>query len=589
LSHAKPKTSAEDVTLELTPEQAAAARAASAWVQQLARTLKTCRLYDRNNPTVVRFREDLAAALSRMLEEHGAVTLSFTPDDVLCHGVSLYPARSRDDNLALPFYRDGVRTLTFMPGVEPREMESLLDLVLQVTAHTATEDDLVTQLWDAGLNHIDMTYVATEGDVEGEGSAEEAGAEEAVVAPWPKAEAGFSALPVGASAPAGETLPEDGEQEDRSDDRLTGVVPGQLEAVFGELDARAAEDIQRFQRDYESDYALPVVRSSLDLMADCLEVGARPTDRDEYVQFLPRVLREAVGLGLWSDAREALRLLRRCESPHWSLEAFLEELCRPTSLTARSAVALLDTQDQHGIEEFLAFARDLGPPAVEWLMRVLAESQQQRARRPLARALAELCRGQPERLAPWLADEHWYVVRNVVHILGWIGGPNIVGLLRTASAHPEHRVRREVVAALAQAGPEAARPLLLQMMQGAETRIFCAILHQLSSGRDPELARTLLGQLLDPHFDERPVEEQRAIYSALAAVGDDDIVPALDEDLNKGGWLPKGLDARRHALARCLARIGTAAAKQALDRGLRSRNAAVRRACEAALGGASPA
>lgn len=109
------------------------AKAASAWVSQLSRTLKTCRLYDSNNPTVVRFREDLAGALVQLLEEHGTLALSFAPDDVLWRDVSLYPARSRDDNLALPFYRDGIRALTFAPGIEPREVEALLECLLRVT------------------------------------------------------------------------------------------------------------------------------------------------------------------------------------------------------------------------------------------------------------------------------------------------------------------------------------------------------------------------------------------------------------------------------------------------------------------------
>ncbi|TMQ51248.1 MAG: hypothetical protein E6K73_06245, partial [Candidatus Eisenbacteria bacterium] len=107
---------------EPTPEQDAAIKAAGGWVAQFARTLKTCRLYDSGNPTAQRFRQELAGSLARILDEHGAMALRFTADDVQCEGVSLYPARSRDDNLALPFYRDGVRGLTFSPGIEPREV-----------------------------------------------------------------------------------------------------------------------------------------------------------------------------------------------------------------------------------------------------------------------------------------------------------------------------------------------------------------------------------------------------------------------------------------------------------------------------------
>src|SRR5206468_2521904 len=71
---------------EPTPEQDAAIKAAGGWVHQLARTLKTCRLYDSGNPTALRFRQELAGSLERILEEHGAMTLRFTADDVQCEG-----------------------------------------------------------------------------------------------------------------------------------------------------------------------------------------------------------------------------------------------------------------------------------------------------------------------------------------------------------------------------------------------------------------------------------------------------------------------------------------------------------------------
>ena len=59
--------------------------------------------------------------LAQLTQEHGALVLRFTADDVECEGSSLYPARSREDNLALPFHRDGIRTLTFSPGTTARE------------------------------------------------------------------------------------------------------------------------------------------------------------------------------------------------------------------------------------------------------------------------------------------------------------------------------------------------------------------------------------------------------------------------------------------------------------------------------------
>ncbi len=560
-----------------TPEQEAAVRAAEVWVNHLARTLKTCRLYDANNPTVIRFREELAQALAHTLEEHGPLTLEFTSDDVLCDGVSLYPARSRDDNLALAFYRDGVHTLTFSPGIEPAEVEGFLDAVLLVTGQNAGENDLVTLLWEAHLPNLDMDYVPAEGDV-GIGDAVEG---EDVV-PWPQ--------PGAADEEAAAALAVDGEEvaadvgEDRSDDWALGDLTTEVEAGFAELESLAGGEMERFRAEYEAEHAVSTTTATIAIASAFLHAGAEAADRAELARFLPRVLRQAVVAGAWTEARHCLALLRRCgRHSEWSVESFTQELFQPVSVGA--VAEKLDQQEVSVLDEFVALARDLGDPAVDWLNLALAESQQRRTRRALAEAIASLCRDDPERLAPWLADPRWYVVRNIVHILGWIGGERTIGLLETAMRHSEPRVRQEVVAALGQAGLEKARPLLLGMLDGADARLFCSVLHQLAVERDPRTATVLMRHLLDPDFEQRPLEVRRAIYSALAATGGDEVLADLELELHKGNWFSRYQEAHRQAVARCIARIGTPLARTVLERGGRSKRAPVRKACLDALGG----
>src|SRR5438477_525778 len=153
------------------------------------------------------------------------------------------------------------------------------------------------------------------------------------------------------------------------------------------------------------------------------------------------------------------------------------------------------------------------------------------------------------------SDARWEVVRNAVQILGWIGGDDIVGMLKTVIRHPEPRVRREVVAALGQLSPEIGHPLLIEMLDDAEPRLFCSILHQLSSRRDTEVARLVLRYVQDPAFEQRPGEERRAIYAALATTGTDDVLTDLEGELVKGGgWPSRSGDEHRAAVARCVAR-----------------------------------
>jgi HEAT repeat protein len=123
------------------------------------------------------------------------------------------------------------------------------------------------------------------------------------------------------------------------------------------------------------------------------------------------------------------------------------------------------------------------------------------------------------------------------------------------------------------------------MLDGADTRLMTAVLHQLSAARDLGVARLLLQTLQSETFEERPLEEKRAIYSTLSATADDAVLPDLDFELHKGNWFSKNHEVHRQAIARCIARIGTPAARAILERGLSSRRPPVRKACEDALGG----
>ncbi len=556
----------------------AATKVVTAWVNQLGRTLKTCRLYDGNNPTVIRFREELFAALVRLLDEHGAFTLKFSPEDVLFEEASLYPARSRDDNLALPFHRDGIRGLTFSPGVEARELDVLLDSVLQVSGQNFGQDDLVTLLWEAGLEHLDVDYVPSDGDI---GGGEVSSAEASQGVPWPQG--GLEEDQT--EAPSLEPMALEAEGSGtRSDDWTTGELTVEIEAGFAELDGMAAWEVERFNREFAAEHEVSQTTTALAIIRAALSSDVTPEDRAEIQQFTPRLLRLALAKGAWLEAREAIELLRGDGGV--ALANLVQEMLQPISIG--TTVEHLDQQEAQSMLDFIDFAKALGDPGIDLLNAVLGESQQRRNRRLLAEAIAGLCKETPERLAPYLTDRRWYVVRNIVHILGWIGGNAIVGMLRTALKHPEPRVRYEVVAALGQVEPQLARPILIKLLENADTRLFCAVLHQLSVERDPGVARLLLRQLQDPNFETRSAEERRAVYSTLGAVGGDESVAELEAELLKGNWFARGQEAHRQAVARVLARIGSDQAKMVLQRGALSKRGPVRKASEDAMTGFTP-
>jgi len=538
----------------------------TAWVGQLVRTLKTSRLYDAANPTVVRFREDLASSLATLLARRGALRLEVDSNTLSYAGHEVHAARSRDDNLAGVLHRDGIRILALEPGIEAREVDSLVEQILHVTGASAGDDDLVTMLWDADLPHLVIETVPIEGEADG-GS--EDGAERAVAVAWPKQESGAGPAPSGSASLAPDAS--------RSDDWSTGEQPTDLEEAFDALETAALFEIARFQQEYDASLGEPIATEAIRILQDCFASELTEADREEFADFIPRVLREVLALGDWSTAAVALRLLRTSD-PQWSVEEFSRNLCGPFAVTTRKVVASLDRQDQKGVESFLSLAQQFGPPLVEWLMHVLAQSEQMRVRRPLARTIAELLADHPERILPWLSDERWYVVRNVVHILGWIGGDRIASYLRAPAEHPEARVRGEVVAVLSQVDRDLSRPILMSMLKSAEPQLFATILQQLAMGNHPSVAEKLLELLRDGTFVGRSDEERRALFLALATRGDG-VLPALEVELNEGGLFSRRPEPDRRGIALCVARIGTPAARAILKRGLRSNRGPVRKAC----------
>ncbi len=552
-----------------------AIKAAGVWLHMFARTLKTCRLYDSGNPTVSKFREELATGLTALLATHGAVTYRFAAEDVTCEGHSFYAARSREDNLAFAFYRDGVRGLTLQPGADDRECNALVDAVLSVTGQNLDGDDLVTLLWEANLRHVDVDYIPAEGETAGDAATaidDGAGA----LLPWPTAE--------GSEESGGEGGGADDSRSpgsERSEDWALGELTEEVEATFVELDFMATQEVARFTREFEAERRVPPATAALAVAHACLHAGADDDDRREVARFLPRILRSALAEGSWVEAREALRLVRGTHSPEWSDERFAQEVLQPVSIAR--CVEKLDQQGPAAVSEFIGLAHELGAPALDWLTLALAESQARMTRQLVAEAIAVRVQEDPTRLAPWLNDARWYVVRNAVHILGWIGSPAVVPLLQTAVRYPDPRVTSEVVTALHGVELRLARPVLIKALEGADSKLFCQVLQQLSAARDPAAARYVTAFIAQERFLHRPVDERRAIYAAIASTGGDEVVPELELALNGGNWFDRDQEVHRHAVARCLVRIATPRALAALEAGAQSRRAPVRQACAAAL------
>jgi HEAT repeat protein len=130
-------------------------------------------------------------------------------------------------------------------------------------------------------------------------------------------------------------------------------------------------------------------------------------------------------------------------------------------------------------------------------------------------------------------DSRWYVVRNVVWILGETGHVRALSFLRRAAVHPDLRVRTEVVKALGKIADPAGVELLLALTQDEDEGIRGMVAEELGRNESQTAFVGLRGIVLSKDFVNAPPTEMRKLISAMVAAGGVVAVETVKNILNR--------------------------------------------------------
>ena len=134
----------------------------------LGKALRAFQLYDQNNPVRKRFVANLRESFEELWQEVEGLNLSVEEDRILLVGEEIYQSSSRSDSLAFLLYKDGIRDITFLPGVEGPEITKILGVLQRAKMLKSAEaDDLLTMLWEQEREFFQCRSVdqSTEGAV----------------------------------------------------------------------------------------------------------------------------------------------------------------------------------------------------------------------------------------------------------------------------------------------------------------------------------------------------------------------------------------------------------------------------------------
>ncbi len=156
----------------------------------------------------------------------------------------------------------------------------------------------------------------------------------------------------------------------------------------------------------------------------------------------------------------------------------------------------------------------LGTPTVVPLVAALSQEEDGQRRRLLTELLASAARHDPAALDPYLANQPWFVLRNLATVLGKTGRTSAIPGVRRLLAHEDHRVRVEATRALARLDGDGAAPTLVRLLSDDHERVRQTAVSLARSVGGGELDQLLVAEL---ESGKLGVEESQVVIRILGS------------------------------------------------------------------------
>src|SRR6266496_2459780 len=212
---------------------------------------------------------------------------------------SIYSQDQRNESIAWTLYKDGVRSLSFKPGVEDLEIVRFLSVLQQAKNLQAdAPDDLLTLLWAEDFQYITYTF-------------RELASENAV--PIERAEKGAPTIEGGGGTPGGDGGSADPAtvrrqvEEEAPPKREVLVSIDDFDTTLYFLDDK---EIEYLHKEVEREYAQDLRGNVLAMLFDLLELQTYGTVRAELLSILENFIPYLLGAG---DFRSVAFILRECK------------------------------------------------------------------------------------------------------------------------------------------------------------------------------------------------------------------------------------------------------------------------------------
>ena len=539
-------------------------------IQSLVKALRAFQMYLPNNPIHHKAAHNVRAAFAPVWADADELVLAVAETDFVWEEQPVYQQASKHESLAWTLYKDGMRRLTFRPGVEEEEIVRFLEAVNKARHLKAdASDDLLTLLWEQEFARIEYQFVESFGD--------EAIPEAAPVPDRPHADALKSQV------------------REEAPPKPAGIVDLEdFDATLYFLDEKEIAYVaQELRNEYERDVRI----ASLDVLFDIFEFDASLAIRDEILADVEMLFPNLLNAGEFRTVAHLLRQMRGLveKAEHLStaqrqrLLGFEARLSEP-DIVRQLMQSIDEAATPPGDEDLGEVLRELRPTALGPIVGYLPSLQNAHMRDLLESAADRLAAGHPAEVLRLLRDPGQDALLEIVGMCGRLKLQGAVPGLGELVTHADPAMRLAAVQALADIGSVGALAAMERGVDDDDRSVRLAAVRALGLRGYRNVLRRLEPVVLGKSTREIDLTEKMAYFEAFGAIAGPGAVPTLQTMLLSKTLLGYRASAETRACAAtALGRIRSPDSRAVLQKAADDKDLVVRNAVSRALRGMGPA
>jgi HEAT repeat protein len=489
----------------------------------LARTIKAAIQYPPHHPYPKEIHGEFYHRLCDLLENVPRITVTIEPDQLLWGEEVIHREGSNLENIAQILHRDGVRRLEISSAITREEVDSFVDAFVQCGRQREEAEDIVSLFWQADFKNI--FYEVVDFLPSTEIGAELFLADNALL------HTQDSPLEVLSVSLGGEEISEEDEQAKSALD----IEPlfQKLTERFGDLDRFSVDELRALESLIGSDRRSDIRQQAIGLILSIFESEELTLEQPLVTDALQSVFDSCLKQGKFAILTEMVQQVKMqlqirnfsSEKQKQRLIDFLSRAGDP--IRFRLITEILNRDEETDLEPVRSFLNELGWETLRQLISMLGDLSHYPARKMACDLLLGKGIDKIEIIGNAVYDNKWYLVRNIVWVLGESGRENSLPFLERAATHSDIRVRGEVVKALGKLRGDRAIDLLLSLLSDENEIVRTMAANELGRSRSKRAFEKLGQTVKEKNFGNLPLSKRRKLLEALVLCGGEEAVGAV--------------------------------------------------------------